>query len=551
MNKKQMALAAVGLASLTFVGVSEALAGCAGNWPLRWEMPLKSSHVGKSISEVFNQSGFFRAGSLRNSDNRLSFANAPGGGTAIRMNVRKGENKIVSFQLSPLGKPGAEKACLTLDVYLSSNFDWATAGTKLGFGLWGGETTSDNSGGIPPQLQEGWSLRNVNNYRGVRAYSYHLNRSGSTGSASKCDPYKCLYGQTFGSHVPLRAGQWNKVEMEVQMNIIGSTNGSLKMWVNGTQVASKTGLQWRKKSSWAIQGLKFTDMWGGNTSDTKNFSPKAQEIFYKNYRLYASSGSGGTTSDGGGTSGSGGGDTGGTTSGDGFAPIYPSAGSTVEPLKQIVWSKHPQADRYYIKIVDPAKVIKLQEKYSLSQISCDSADVCKVPYGGSTLKDGKHSMILRAVRSGSKLQEYKVYFTVAGGGGGYTGGSGSGDSGSDGGGSTSGGGSGDDGSSGDGGSTGTSSGPVTAKAPIGTISDNTPTFVWTSDSVDRYYLRAVDDNGNTMFTQKLSPTAAKCASDSLCEYTSASLKDGKYRWWVRGIYDGVKGPDSKVSFEIR
>jgi len=565
MNNCGPMLATLGLVATTLAGADDALAGCAGKWPLRWQIPLESEHVGKSMSEVFNQSGFFRAGSLRNSDNRRSFADAPGGGTAIRMDVRKGENRIVSFHLAPLGKPGAEQACLTLDLYLSSDFDWGTAGTKLGFGLWGGDTSSNNSGGIPPQLQEGWSVRDVNNASGIRAYSYHLNRVGGTGTKAACQPYKCLFGESIGSRVRLQPGQWNKVEMEVEMNTIGSTNGSLKMWVNGTQVTSKTGLQWRKKASWAIQGLKFTDMWGGVTSDPKNFSPKPQEIFYRDYRLYAPQGAGGTlasddppatdspaTDSPGADNPAGGSDpsppaTGGgeTDISDGFAPIHPAAGTTVAPLSQIVWSGHPQADRYYIRLVGPSNVASLQKTYRLSEVSCDSSGACKVPYSGTALRDGRHRLVLRAVQSGAILQEHKIDFTVAANGGGFSGGADAG------GGDTSTGdtGTGDTGTGGE--PTGGGGGPVTAQAPVGTISDNVPTFVWTADAVDRYYLRAVDSGGNTVFTEKLSPAAAQCAGDGVCEYASASLAAGKYRWWVRGIYNGVKGPDSKASFEIR
>jgi len=546
MKDTRLAVAVPGLACISMLTAADAVAGCAGKWPLRWEMPLSHAHVGKSMSQVFNQKGFHRASSLRNNDKRLSFARAPGGDTAIRMNVRKGENKIVSFHLSPLGKPGAEKACLTLQVYLSRNFDWATAGSKLGWGLWGGDSSSNSSGGMPPQKQQGWSLRNVNNARGARAYSYHLNRKGKSGSAAKCKPYKCLFGQSLGSRVALRAGQWNDVELEVQMNTVGSANGSLAMWINGTKVTQQSGIRWRNKGSWAIRGLKFTDMWGGKTSDRKNFSPKSQEIFYRRYRLYAtnSTGSGGAGS--GGFAGNSGDDGASGSSADNsshgnsasFGPIHPEAGSHVRPPAQLVWAKHSKADKYYLKIVDDKRKVRLRKQYRLNKIDCNSAAVCKVAYDGQALRNGRHTMILRAVRGGSKLKEYRFGFTVAANGDGFT--AGSAGQGSSGGGSG--------GSKAGSGSTGRA---VTAQGPSGTTKDRRPTFVWTADDVDRYYLKVVDDKRRTQFVKKLSPAAANCERDSRCEFTGPGLKSGSYRWWVRGVYGSRKGPDSTSSFRIR
>jgi len=501
MINNRWVLALSGLAGMAVIPANDAMAGCAGKYPLRWSMPLDSGDVGKSMSAVLKQSGFGGTGHLRNNDNRLSFANVPGGGVGIRMSVPKGENKIVSFHMSSLGNPGADKACLTLEVYLSGGFDFATAGTKLGWGLWGGDSESKSSGGVAASGQTGWSVRNVTNGEGSRAYSYHLNRKGN-------------FGEQIGSRAKLKAGAWNKVEVEVTMNTIGASNGTLRVWINGSQTASASNLQWRKKGSWAIRGLKFTDMWGGVTSDKKNFSPKAQEIFYKNYKIYASSGGldggGGGNDDGGGFAG---------TSGA-FGAVVPAQNSTIASPSQLVWEAHDDADKYYLKIADGKNKTKYSKTIAAKSAGCNNGGSCTVSYPG-TLGNGAYKFTLRAMRGSKKLKEINFSFKV----------------GSD---------SGASASSGSG-----SFGPV-FPAANGKIAAPAQ-LVWDAHpDADGYYIKIVDGKNKTKLSKTYTAKAASCANGGVCDikYAGSKLGNGGHKMTLQALKSKKKLKSVTFSFNV-
>jgi hypothetical protein len=252
---------------------SSSLAPCSKRYRLAWAMPLKSSDVGKSPSSVFSRPEFRSSIAVRDPQKRMAIGKAPGGAPAIQMNVRKGENKLTAMMWNEFGSVGVDVACLHVDLYLETGFDWGTSGVKLGFGQWGG-TIFKQAGGTDADHQDGWSVRNVHTYKyGVRIYSYHLNRPGSFGVQSP-------------SPAVIPKGRWVPIDLEVKMNTVGKTDGYSKLWVDGKLAGTLNNLVYRKSRTWAIRGIKFSDMWGGNTNDPRNFSPKAQKMWYANYRLY-------------------------------------------------------------------------------------------------------------------------------------------------------------------------------------------------------------------------------------------------------------------------
>ena len=56
----------------------------------------------------------------------------------------------------------------------------------------------------------------------------------NTGAPCKPNDSACIYGPNVGS-VPLNNGQWYCIETHVKNNTAGQANGTLEMWVNGTQ----------------------------------------------------------------------------------------------------------------------------------------------------------------------------------------------------------------------------------------------------------------------------------------------------------------------------
>jgi hypothetical protein len=164
-------------------------------------------------------------------------------------------------------------------------------------------------------------------------------------------------------------------------------------------------------------------MWGGNTSDPKNYSPKNQEIFYRNFKVYSSGGSSGPTDSGGTTASSGvSTDSSATTVSGSFAPIFPAAGLDVKPFAKIAWKSHENADKYYIRIIDrSSSTTRMQATLQAYEISCYGAEKrCEVPYTGSTLEFAPHRMVLRALKDGVTLEEYRFDFSISSDGTSYS-----------------------------------------------------------------------------------------------------------------------------------
>jgi hypothetical protein len=321
---------------------------CSSRYQLAWEMPLRSDDVGRRLVDVLKRSEFGteRVDAIR----RTSIARGPGGRVALQMDIPRGENRSSTFFLAPLGKPGVEAACLSLMVYLENGFEWprSGAGTKMGWGLWGGDNASGVSGGTYPNQQTGFSVRNVNNDWGFRLYSYHLNRPGRFGQQSS--PVARFNTSDWGT------GRWHKIELEVVLNDPGQSNGYAQVWLDGKNRQTMTNLRFRNNSNWAIRGLMFNDMWGGNTRNPDQFSPKAQKIWYANYKLYAKRRGAVPQS----TSASSSADTSTSTSpssnasssaGSGFGAVSPS-GSTNRSNVVLRWRPYAGAERYYLRVND-------------------------------------------------------------------------------------------------------------------------------------------------------------------------------------------------------
>ena len=270
---------------------SETLAGpsstpCSKRYKQTWKMPLRSSDVGKSIRSVISRSEFSPDVTPRGATNRVSVGRAPDGSTALQMNIRRGANKSVTFLLDPLGNKGVDAACLSLKAYFPPGFEWPKdGGQKLAFGMWGG-SRYNNAGGVSPSRQKGWTVRNVHSKHGFRLYSYHLNRRSRFGQQ----------GAPVARWTPGRwhTGRWHNIEMEVVMNTPGRANGYAQIWLDGRNRRTMNNLMFRRSGgssrNWGIRGLFWNEMWGGDESNRKNWSPRNQKMWYKDYRLYTKRG---------------------------------------------------------------------------------------------------------------------------------------------------------------------------------------------------------------------------------------------------------------------
>lgn len=251
---------------------------------LAWSMPLAKSDVGKNIVDVWKRPEFHEKSGVRDDQRRILVATDPRGRLGLKVNVPKGIVGNTRAMFAPLGEPGARAACLAFELFVPSDFKWGMKGGKHGYGLWGGRPGNVGGGSIPHE-QTGWLVRNVRageerspNY-GTRLYSYALNR----------DAKRQANGEVFGTTSAngfTPKGRWLNVEQEIVMNDPGWANGYSRLWINGIQYAEMTNQIMSCGKEWAVRGLVFNEMWGGNPEDRLHQSPKAQHYWLGQYRIY-------------------------------------------------------------------------------------------------------------------------------------------------------------------------------------------------------------------------------------------------------------------------
>jgi hypothetical protein len=477
---------------------------------------------------------------------RTAIGRAPDGTVGLQMNIPKGQNASNTFFVSPLGSRGVDAACLSLRVFLPNGFEWPAqpGGTKMGWGLWGGDEAKLVGGGTPPNQQLGWSVRNVNNQYGFRLYSYNLNRPNRFGQYSK-------YGAAWMSSA-WRTGRWHKIEMEVVMNTPGRANGYAQLWLDGKDRRTMTNLVFRNNTSWAIRGLMFNDMWGGNTADPVNFSPKSQRMWYANYKLYTGRGatsvqasapsSNPSSTPSSSSSSSSNTSSGSSTSSGAFGPIAPS-GSVGGRNVTLAWSPDSGADKYYVRVLTRrANWSDRKDIYggSVWPRSC-SGSQCTVSIGN--LPRDQYEWMVRPIY-GSRNGDYKrMSFDVVDANS-QTAASqpSSQQSGSSSSGTTS------------SRSTSSSSGQFGAVSPSGSVGGSRVTLNWRPDpKADKYYVRVLTKRTNwsdrkDMYGRSVWPNAC---SSSQCTVNIGNLPRDQYEWMVRPQYGSRNGEYSVLSFDVR
>lgn len=78
----------------------------------------------------------------------------------------------------------------------------------------------------------------------------------------------------------LNSGEWYEMTLYAKMNDVGSSNGHLKGWVNGTKMFDSSGYEFRSYSSTKINWAHISHFGGGW------YSPQTQSIYTDNVRAY-------------------------------------------------------------------------------------------------------------------------------------------------------------------------------------------------------------------------------------------------------------------------
>jgi len=177
------------------------------------------------------------------------------GGTALRVHYPRGSASPEASRV--YGSPGGgmqmflpatgrslDDAYLRYWVRFPTDFEFVRGG-KLP-GLFGG---TEVSGGEQPDGTNGFSTRLMWRSLGAgEVYLYAPHESGaSLGRGSWTWP----------------RGAWTCVEQHVTLNRPGSNDGSVTVWLNGTQVLSRQGILYRTVDSLKIDGIFFSTFYGG------------------------------------------------------------------------------------------------------------------------------------------------------------------------------------------------------------------------------------------------------------------------------------------------
>jgi hypothetical protein len=143
----------------------------------------------------------------------------------------------VSFSWSPTGMSRAQAACLSYQVFLPSDFDFARGG-KLP-GLFGGSATSTET-----SVQSGFATRFTWDQSGNMGIAAFLSDTGETASASL----------QYSANFQLPVGRWVQLDQEVTLNSPNTQNGILRLWIDGRLKLEDTAIAWRGNGSMKLTG---------------------------------------------------------------------------------------------------------------------------------------------------------------------------------------------------------------------------------------------------------------------------------------------------------
>ncbi|MEO1235195.1 MAG: polysaccharide lyase [Planctomycetota bacterium] len=181
------------------------------------------------------------------------------------------------FQVNfPNGAKYTELYC-EYDFRFSGGFQWKEGGKMPGLG--GGGFTA--TGGTLADGYNGFSSRLMWRKNGtIAAYVYRVNRPAGTS-----------YGEDFffeenGQRVTLSPNRWYRVKMRVRLNQVGSADGRITCWLDGTQVLDRGGIEWRKTNNLKIDNFMFSTFPGGGSGDSLFYPTQTQQAWFDNLHCF-------------------------------------------------------------------------------------------------------------------------------------------------------------------------------------------------------------------------------------------------------------------------
>lgn len=162
-------------------------------------------------------------------------------------------------------------------VRFSSGFQWKGGGKLPGLGGNGATVT----GGTLANGYNGFSSRLMWRPNGkLVAYVYRVNRPGGTN-----------YGEDFvfkknGADFKAVPDRWYKIKMRVHLNDVGTSNGFVQAFVDGTQVLYKGNIEWRRTNNLKIDSFLFSTFPGGGANDSYWYPTKTQHAWFDNIYIF-------------------------------------------------------------------------------------------------------------------------------------------------------------------------------------------------------------------------------------------------------------------------
>jgi len=150
-------------------------------------------------------------------------------------------------------------------------FEWVKGG-KLP-GLYGGQRPGGGvvSGGYVPNGRDGFSARLMWQQAGrLMLYLYHLGQKGRYGDNM---PLRHADGRQFAA----RPGRWYTLTQQIVLNRADRSTDIIRIWIDEELVLEHTGLLLRKTDSIHIDGLYFSNFYGGNDS---SWAPASENAVY-------------------------------------------------------------------------------------------------------------------------------------------------------------------------------------------------------------------------------------------------------------------------------
>ncbi|MBK8271041.1 MAG: hypothetical protein IPK83_23105 [Planctomycetes bacterium] len=187
-------------------------------------------------------------------------------GRALNVTLRKGGHYGIYHLAYYFGwHHGEEPEEIYFRYYLrlASDFDPADTGKLPGFG---GTYLRAGFGGIPSDGRNGWSARglfgplNTDGRIPIGSYVYHADMPG-------------LYGDSWYWDVDgggLERNRWYCIEQFVRMNTPGQNDGTLRAWVDDSQVFERTDLRFRDTPELKIEKVWLDAYYGGKVTAARD-----------------------------------------------------------------------------------------------------------------------------------------------------------------------------------------------------------------------------------------------------------------------------------------